>query len=250
MKFLTFPQKLALQLKLDHGNGLMHLAPQLLLQRMIIGNAFDSKHRTRVVFICFHGIGCQRKHVDPIAVLQNIQVSIADAVSYNCGNAGSLSHCRPHPHNIMISPLDIKRVVFHQPVHNKMRSRTSVKNISQNVKMIHNQTLDQLCQSNDKVFCSANLYDGIDNGIIVSLLVKYLRLLCDQFLYHIGIIRRKSLSHLGSGIFGCSCLTHLDQTIQGDLVPVFHILLCFFHQADFFSWIIDQGGKVSFVMIA
>ena len=217
---------------------------------MVVRNTLDPEHCAWVILIGFHGIGGQRKHVDPIAVLQNIQVSIADTVSYYCGNAGSLSHCRPHPHNIMVSPLNIKRMVFHQPVHNKMRPRASVKNISQNVKMIHNQPLDQFSKGNDKVFCSADLYDGIDNGIIISFLVKNLRLLCDQFLYHIGIIRRKSLSHLGSGIFGCSCLTHLDQTIQGDLVPVFHILLCFFHQADFFSWIIDQGGKVSFVMIA
>ena len=77
---------------------------------------------------------------------------------------GFLSCSSSHPDHIMISPLDIQRMIFHQTIHDEMRARTSVINISQHMKMIHNKTLDQFCQGNDKILCPADLNDRIDDA--------------------------------------------------------------------------------------
>ena len=74
-------------------------------------------------------------------VYDRSQVSGADT-DHIC-NAAQLSGRCPHPYNIMVSPLDINRMIFQQLIHNKMRSRSSVINITDNMQMIHNQTLDQ-----------------------------------------------------------------------------------------------------------
>ena len=56
-----------------------------------------------------------------------------------------------------------------------MRARTSVINISQHMKMIHNKTLDQFCQGNDKILCPADLNDRIDDGIVICFFVQNFR---------------------------------------------------------------------------
>ena len=38
---------------------------------------------------------------------------------------------------------DINRMILQQLIHNKMRSRSSVINVTDNMQMIYNQTLDQ-----------------------------------------------------------------------------------------------------------
>ena len=70
------------------------------------------------------------------------------------------------------------------------------------MKMIHNKTLDQFCQGNDKILCPADLNDGVDNGIVICLFVQDFRLLRDQLLDHIGIVCRESFTDFGTGIFG------------------------------------------------
>ena len=44
-----------------------------------------------------------------------------------------------------------------------MRTRSTVKNITENVKVIHNKALDQFCKRNDKVLCASDLNDRIYN---------------------------------------------------------------------------------------
>ena len=69
------------------------------------------------------------------------------------------------------------------------------------MQMIHNKTLDQFCQGNDKILCPADLNDRIDDGIVICFFVQNFRFLCDQLLDHIGIVCRKCLTDLGTGIF-------------------------------------------------
>ena len=228
----------------------MHFFAQFFFQNVIIGSSLHGKNLARIILICFHDKGRQRQHIDAVSILQNIQISITDTVSDHSCDAGFLPRSSSHPHNIMISPLNIQRVILHQTIHDKMWSRTSVIDISQNMKMIHNQTLDQLCQCNDKILRTTNLNDGIHNGIIISLFVQHLRLLRNQFLDHICIIRRKCFPYLGSGILRCRSLTDFNQTIQSNLIPVLHILLIFLDQVHLFSWIVNQCCQRTFVIIS
>ena len=51
---------------------------------------------------------------------------------------------RAHPKHIVIAPLDINRMIGHHLVHDDMRPRTSVIDITHDMKMIDRQALNQL----------------------------------------------------------------------------------------------------------
>ena len=118
------------------------------------------------------------------------------------------------------------------------------------MQMIYNQTLDQLCQRNDKVLCTADFDDSINNRIIISFFIQNLCLLCDQLFNYIGIIRRKCLAYFRSGVLGGSSFTDFDETIQGNLVPVLHIFFRFLNQIHLLFRIVDQGCKGTFIIVA
>ena len=67
----------------------------------------------------------------------------------------------------MIPPLDVHRMILHQLVHDQMRSRTSVVNITDNMQVIHNQTLDQFTQGYNKFLRSSDLDNCTDDRIII-----------------------------------------------------------------------------------
>ena len=240
-----------LQLKLDHGDGLVHLPAQFLLQCIVIGRiSMHLKNLAGIIPVHLHGKRSQRHHIDSVSILQNVQIAVADAVSDHRCHAGSLSHSGSHPHHVMVSPLDVKGMVIHQAIHDKVRARSSVINIPKHMKMIHNQSLDQLCKGNDEILRSSNVNNGIHNGVVISFLVQNLCLLRDQFLDHIGVISRQGLAYLGSGIFGGSRLAQLDQTVQGDLVPVLHVRLFFLHIGNLFLGIVHKSCQGTFVTVA
>ena len=163
MEFPVSSDKLSLQLELNDRNRFVHLLAEFFFQCIIIRSTFHLKSTARIIFVNFHGKGCKRQHIDSITILKNVKIAITNAVAKYRRNTCPLSHSCSHPYNIMISPLDIKGVIFHQTVHNKMRSRSTVKNIPENMKMIHNKTLDQFCKCNDKILCTSDLNDRIYN---------------------------------------------------------------------------------------
>ena len=60
------------------------------------------------------------------------------------GNASPLPGGGTHPQHIMISPLNINRMVLDQFFHDNMGARSPVVNITHNMKMVYRQPLDQL----------------------------------------------------------------------------------------------------------
>ena len=106
----------------------------------------------------------------------------------------------PHPDNIMVSPLYIHRMITAERIQNDMRPGPPVKNISDDVQMVNDQPLNQIAQGNDKFRRPADTDNGMDNFVIISFLVLYLRLLRNQLLYYVGKVFRQSLPYLGTGI--------------------------------------------------
>lgn len=66
----------------------------------------------------------------PVAHLQNIQVSVAGTDTDDIGNAARLACGSAHPQNIVVAPLDVHGVVAHELVHDLVRARASVEDIS------------------------------------------------------------------------------------------------------------------------
>ena len=144
VEFLMTADELAVQFELDDSDRLVHLLSKVFLGCIIIRSSLHLKHTARIILVYFHRKRCKRQKIDPISILQDILISIAETVSEDCCDAGLLSNSCSHQDCIMISPLNVQRMGLHQTVHNEMRSRSTVKNISQDMKVIDNKTLDSL----------------------------------------------------------------------------------------------------------
>ena len=247
MKSLLPLDNLSLHLELDHGDCLMD--PQVHLHLRLADGIvlpFQGKAGTGIRLIDTHGKRRQRQEIDAVPVLQNIQIPIARADPDGVGNTAPLPRRGAHPQHIMVPPLDIQGMVVHQLVHDDMRPRSPVIDISHNMKVIHDQALDQGGDRRNKPFRSAYPDDRHDDLIIVGFLIVDLRLLRDQLLDDIGKILRQGFAHLGAGILARRPLAHLDQTVQVDLVPVLHIILCLPYDPHLLPRIIDQRRQRPF----
>ena len=197
MELRTLSKELSLQLKLNDGNRLVHSHVQFIF----IGQTgavlpFQPEERTGIIAVDPGGKRCQRDHIDAVSVLQNVEIPISRTNSENRGDTGQRSCGSSHPDNVMVAPADIQRMIAHQTVHDSLRTRTPVIDITQNMQMIHNHLLNQMAECHDKIFSSLDIDDRINNRIIVRLLVQNIRLLRDQLLDHIGIVFRQLLTHL------------------------------------------------------
>ena len=112
---------------------------------------------------------------------------------------------------------------------------------------VNDQTLDQIAQSNDERPGAVDTDDRIDDPIIISLFVEHLFLFIDQLFNDISKIRRQRLAYLRSGIFGSHPLAHLDQTVEGDLIPVLQIRFGLFDQIQLLLRIIYERGQLLFI---
>ena len=131
-----------------------------------------------------------------------------------------------------------------------MRPRPSVVNITQDMQMVYHQSLNQLCQGNDKFFCSPDGNNGVDNLLIIGFLIRNIRPLGNQFFYHISEIFRQSFAHLRSGVFRRCFLTHFNKAVQGDFIPLLPIMFLLFNEIHLFSGVINQRGKTFLVLPA
>ena len=123
--------------------------------------ALEGKAGTGVVAVMLHGIGCERQHVDPVAVLQYVQISVSGTYSYDVAHAGYASDSCTHPQYVMIAPLYVYGMVVHKGIHYQMRSGASVVYIADDVEMIHNKALNKLGKSYDKILCPSYPHYGI-----------------------------------------------------------------------------------------
>ena len=221
----------------------MHFNFHLFFLSGITAGTLQSKALARIIRIGRNGKGRQRKQIDPISILQNVKIPISCTDTDHIRNTASLSGRSSHPQHVMISPLNIHTVVFHKLFHNNMRTRTSVINIPDNMQMIHDQPLDQLTERNDKFLRTAHPDNRIYNFIIIGFFIRKLRFLRNQLFNDISKIFGQCLPDFGTGIFACRPLTHLDQTIQRNLIPVLHVALFFFDPVHLLSRIINKSSK-------
>ena len=194
IKFRTPSDQLSFQLKLDDSNGLMHLHVERNLSRIMVIFRMNAKTFTRIIRISFNGKTCQRHQIDSVSIFQHIQIIVASGQSYHIGNAGLMAGSRSHPHHIMIAPLEVHIVKFHQMVHNNVRSRSSVKNISDHMKSGDNQLLNDLRDCYNELFGTIDTNDRVKNLIIILFFLHNPVILTEQFFQNIGKIRWKILS--------------------------------------------------------
>ena len=213
---------LALHLKLDHSDGLVHLGRQPRIHRVINIFIQDLRHKVLAGIVpvdsgCKHG---QRTQVDSVAVLQKVEAVVADGDPQDVADAGQVARGRPHPGNIMVAPLDIHIVELHQLFHNDICSGSPVKDIADDMEIVDGQVLDQVAQRLDELRAHFAVDDGADDLIVVYLLVFIAVIHMDQLVDDISECRRHFLTHLGSGVFGRHLFTDAYKAVNGDPLPV------------------------------
>ena len=188
----------------------MHAALQHLLGISAVLAAFCGKAFARIIAVRLESKGGKRKHIDAVAVLQHIEIAVVEADADRAGHARRLAGRSAHPEHIVVAPLDIEGMVIHQAVHDFIRLRTAVKDVADDVEMINNEPLNQLCHGNDEVLGASDFEDSLDDRLVVCFFVEHLRLFGDQLLDDIAIIRRQGFPHFGAGVFGRNDFADVD----------------------------------------
>ena len=152
IKALLSLYDLTFHLELDHRDRLVDAKVHLCLLRIRLIRSLQFKAGARIIFVYLERKRRKREQVDPVSVLKDIQIPVARADPNHIRDTSSLPCRCSHPQNIMVPPLDIQGMIPHQFVHDDMRTRPSVKDISHNMKMIHHKSLDQFGDGLDKLF--------------------------------------------------------------------------------------------------
>ena len=162
---------LMLELELYDGDGLVHLPHEedaLLIVGLISIAKLRSEGCTGVLAIDLHSEARQRKHVDPVAILQRGEVGIAQGDTYSVGHAGGVPDSSTHPEHIVVTPLDVYIVVGQELVHDELGTRTSVKDVSDDMQAVDGQTLDRLADRDDEVVGLPRIDDRVKDSSHVS----------------------------------------------------------------------------------
>ena len=130
-----------------------------------------------------------------------------------------------------------------------MRSLTSVIDISDNMKVVNNHSLNQITKCNDEIRCTSDCNYRMNDLIIICLLILNLVLLGYQLLYYISEVSRERFSHLTSCILRRRTLGHLHQSVKGNRIPVLQELLLLLNDFQLLLGIVYEGGKRSLVML-
>ena len=162
---------LVLELELYDSDRLVHLTHEedaLLIVGLISIAELRSEGRTGVLAIDLHSEARQRKHVDPVAILQRREVGIAQGDTYSVGHAGGVPDSSTHPEHIVVTPLDVDIVVGQELVHDELGTRTSVKDVPDDMQAVDGQTLDRLADRDDEVVGLPRIDDRVKDSSHVS----------------------------------------------------------------------------------
>ena len=71
----------------------------------------------------------------------------------------------------MIAPLNVKMMMLTQAIHDDVSTRPSIIDVSQDMKLINRQLLDNITQGYDKRLCPTRLKDTVDDTFKIGLFV-------------------------------------------------------------------------------
>ena len=237
-------------LKLNHSDRLVHLGCQSRIYCIINVFIQDLWHKpyTGIILINLCGKHGQRTQVNAVTIFQHIKTVVADRDTQYITDTGQIACSCSHPRNVVVAPLDIHIMEIHQFLHNDVCSWSSVKDITDNMKIINGQVLDQTAQCHNKLVRNAGIDDGMDDLIVVKLLILVTVIYMEQFINNIGKLLRHLFSHLGAGIFRRYFPTDLNKSVNGDLLPVFGITSHFHHPRQMTFRIIDQISQLKLLL--
>ena len=258
-------QLIALPIDCDRPRGIidfvqkqpaLHMIVRIPLDDLALQFEHDNRNRPlrrlerRIIRILLRREQRQRPQPDCIALFQHIRIIVAQIVPDDIRDAGLTAASRPHPEDIVVAPLDIERRAFHDLLENRIRPRTAVKEIPDNVHVIHSQPLHQHCHRLDELSTAVNLHDHIQQPLVID----ELRLICLRPRIHeLDDHRREPIRdealHLRQRIFIGHELGQLDKPRQILPVPFRCIPAFDAHALDLFLRIVDQRAELGLLLV-
>ena len=235
--------ELRLHLELDDGHGLLDLHVHLQLLRRQVRVALEAERDARVVGVGARRERRERQDVDAVGVLQYGQVAVARAVAHHVRDAAALAERGAHPHDVVVAPLDVERVVAHERVHDDVGVRPAIVDVADDVQMVDGQTLDEQAQRLDERAHAVGADDGVDDGRVVGLLVGALAVLGHQLLDDVREIARQRLAHAGARVLLRGALAHGHEARQHGLVPCLRVVHLGQHQLHLLARVVDERGQ-------
>ena len=134
-------------------------------------------------------------------------------------DAAALAERGTHPHDVVVSPLDVKRMVARERVHDDVRVRPAVVDVADDVQMVDGEALDEQAQRLDERAHAVRADDGVDDGRVVGPLVHAVAILRHELLDEVGEVLRQRLAHARARVLLRRALAHGHEARQRLLVP-------------------------------
>ena len=85
----------------------------------------------------------------------------------------------------MVPPLDIEMMIVAQGIENYVGTGSPVENVSENMKGVDGQPLDEVAHRHDEFICPADIDDRTDDDVDIGLLVRIGAALVQEFLDYV-----------------------------------------------------------------
>ena len=149
----------------------------------------------------------------------------------------------------MVAPLDIHVVEVHELIHDNVRARSTVKDITDNVKAVHCQVLDQVAECHDELVTHLDVDDGVDDLVIVNFLIIIIVVHMKELIDDISECRRHFFTNFRSRKFRGNLFTDAHQTVDRNSLPVFCKFSRFLDLPDIPLRIVDQVCKSDLLFV-
>ena len=133
------------------------------------------KFLARIVTISLHGEGGERNKVDTIGFFYGCKIGITQAESDYIADTGIVTGACSHPKYIMVTPLYVPVFVCAEQVENQVSAWSTVEDISKNVQLVDDQSLDDIAYRYDEIICAPSINNGVDDTFYIGGFVNVLR---------------------------------------------------------------------------
>ena len=121
-----------------------------------------------------------------------------------------------------------------------------VEDVPHQMEVVHRQPLDELAQLDEEVGGPVQVDDGVDDVLVVVPLVRLVLLVVgvDQLVDDVGVLRGHGLADLGAGVLGADQAAQVDEPVEGDAVPLPHIVALPLDLLQLLLGVVDEGGQL------
>ena len=131
-----------------------------------------------------------------------------------------------------------------------MRSWTAVIDVSENMQLVDGESLDDVCDGNDKGISPSRVDDRINDDVDVCGLVRILRAFMEQFLNDIREVFGQRFAHLAACVFAGDITADGYEMVDCDMIPVVEVFFRSLDEFQFLFGVINECAEFSLLCLS